>query len=107
MVSRAWTHWATSKDLHSLRAPGYDAGTGLSGRALGVCSRGKDFVFDPFDAYNASLVTNPNVIISGSIGSGKSTVTKMMLDRALERGRKVVVIDPKGCLLYTSPSPRD
>jgi len=53
-------------------------------------------VFDPFDAYNASLVTNPNVIIAGSIGSGKSTVTKMMLDRALERGRKVVVIDPKG-----------
>jgi len=96
VVSRAWTHWATSKDLHSLRAPGYDAGTGLSGRALGVCSRGKEFVFDPFDAYNASLVTNPNVIISGSIGSGKSTVTKMMLDRALERGRKVVVIDPKG-----------
>lgn len=96
MVNRAWTHWATSQDLHSLRAPGYDAGTGLSGRPLGVCSRGKEFVFDPFDAYNASLVTNPNVIISGSIGSGKSTVTKMMLDRALERGRKVVVIDPKG-----------
>jgi len=53
VVSRAWTHWATSKDLHSLRAPGYDAGTGLRGRAIGVCSRGKEFVFDPFDAYNA------------------------------------------------------
>jgi energy-coupling factor transporter ATP-binding protein EcfA2 len=96
MVKRAWTHWATSQDLHSLRAPGYDAGTGLDGRPLGSCARGRDFVFDPFDAYNASLVTNPNVIISGSIGSGKSTVTKMMLDRALERGRKVVVVDPKG-----------
>ena len=39
---------------------------------------------------------NPNMIVAGSIGAGKSTVVKMVLDRALERGRRVVVIDPKG-----------
>jgi type IV secretory pathway VirB4 component len=96
MVSRAWTHWATSRDLISLAVPAHDAGTGLDGRALGVAQRGGSFVLDPFDAYASGLVSNPNVIVAGSIGAGKSTVVKMTIDRALERGRRVVVIDPKG-----------
>ena len=58
--------------------------------------RGGDFVLDPFDAYQAGLVTNPNVVVAGSIGAGKSTLVKMMVDRALRRGRRVVVVDPKG-----------
>jgi type IV secretory pathway VirB4 component len=58
--------------------------------------RGADFVFDPFDGYEAGLVSNPNMIVAGSIGAGKSTIVKMLLDRALARGRRVVVIDPKG-----------
>ncbi len=95
-MSRAWTHWGTSKDLQSLRLPSHDAGTSLRGRALGRSLRGLDFVFDPFDGYEADLVSNPNMIVAGSIGAGKSTVVKMLLDRALERGRRVVVIDPKG-----------
>ena len=96
MVKGAWTHWATTQDFRSLRLPSYDAGTGLRGRSLGRCIRGDEFIFDPFDAYNATLVSNPNVIISGAIGTGKSTLVKMMIDRALERGRKVVIVDPKG-----------
>lgn len=66
------------------------------GRPLGKALRGFDFVFDSFDAYAAGLVSNPNMIVAGSIGAGKSTVVKMLLDRALTRGRRVVVIDPKG-----------
>jgi type IV secretory pathway VirB4 component len=53
-------------------------------------------VYDPFDGYEAGIVSNPNMIVAGSIGAGKSTVVKMLLDRALARGRRVVVIDPKG-----------
>jgi type IV secretory pathway VirB4 component len=63
---------------------------------LGRALRGFDFVFDPFDAYAAGLVSNPNVVVAGSIGAGKSTVVKMLLDRAMVRGRRVVVVDPKG-----------
>jgi type IV secretory pathway VirB4 component len=96
VVRRAWTHWATSADVEGLRLPAHDAGTGLAGRSLGVTLRGGDFVFDPFDAYGADLVSNPNVIVAGTIGAGKSTVVKMLVDRALARGRRVVVIDPKG-----------
>ena len=96
VVSRSWSHWATSRDLASLMVPAHDAGTGLRGRDLGVTQRGGPFVLDPFDAYASGLLSNPNVIVAGSIGAGKSTVVKMMLDRALERGRRAVIVDPKG-----------
>ena len=93
---RAWTHLATSEDLLDLRLPAHDAGTGLAGRALGDCLGGGEFVFEPFDAYGAGLVANPNVLVAGSIGAGKSTLVKMVIDRGLARGRRVVVVDPKG-----------
>jgi type IV secretory pathway VirB4 component len=95
-VVRNWTHWATSSDLVSLRLPAHDAGTGLSGSSLGTAQFGGDFVFDVFDAYRAGLVSNPNVVVAGAIGAGKSTVVKMQLARALARGRRAVVVDPKG-----------
>jgi len=93
---RAWTHWATSADLLSLRLPSHDAGTGLGGAVLGQCQYGSSFALDVFDAYGAGLVTNPNVVVAGSIGAGKSTIVKMQLARALARGRRAVVVDPKG-----------
>lgn len=95
-MTRPWTHWATTRDLGTLRVPSHDAGSGLHGRSLGRSLRGFDFVFDPFDGYESGLVSNPNMIVAGSIGSGKSTAVKMLLDRALTRGRRVVVVDPKG-----------
>ena len=93
---RPWTHWATSNDLASLRLPAHDAGTGLSGESLGDAQYGSAFALDVFDAYGAGLVSNPNVIVAGSIGAGKSTIVKMQVERALRRGRRAVVIDPKG-----------
>lgn len=93
---RAFTHWATSSDLVSVRLPVHDAATGLAGDPLGDVQFGGPFVFDVFDAYGAGVVTNPNVVVAGAIGAGKSTVVKMQLDRALRRGRRVVVVDPKG-----------
>ena len=95
-MTRAWTHWGTSQHFGELRLPAHDAGTRLVGPVLGRALRGADFVLDPFDAYRAGLVTNPNVVVAGSIGAGKSTLVKMMVDRALRRGRRVVVVDPKG-----------
>ena len=111
-MTRPWTHWATSSDLHALRLPAHDAGTGLAGRALGVASRGGAFVFDPFDAYAAGVVSNPNMIVAGSIGAGKSTIVKMLLDRALsdriypqDSGEQHFVLDELWQRL-ASPRPR-
>ncbi len=96
MVRPVYTHWATSEDISSLNVTLHDAGSGLHGRSLGVCHRGGEFIFDPFAAYAAGLVTNPNMVLAGSIGVGKSTLVKMLLVRGLAEGRTAVVIDPKG-----------
>jgi len=95
-VTRAWTHWGTSAHFAALRLPAHDAGTRLEGPSLGRSERGAEFVLDPFDAYRGGLVTNPNVVVAGSIGAGKSTLVKMLVDRALRRGSRVVIVDPKG-----------
>ena len=91
-----WTHWAASSQLGNFRLPLHDAGTGLIGSPLGRVIRGNQFVFDPFDAYRADIVTSPNVAVIGGIGAGKSTVVKMMVFRGLHRHRTAVILDPKG-----------
>ena len=93
---RTGTHWLTSDELVNLRLAQHDAGTGLSGLPLGVVNGGAPFVFDPFAAYRAGLVSNPNVVVAGAIGAGKSTAVKMVLARGLAEGRRALVIDPKG-----------
>ena len=86
----------TSHDLAHLSPIRADNGTGLRGSKLGSLHRGREFVFDPFAAYEAGLVTGPNVVIFGRIGSGKSAATKMMIRRAVNQGASAVVLDPKG-----------
>ncbi len=90
------THVGTSGDGALFGLVDFDAGTGLGGVPLGETASGNPFAYDPFDAYRAGLVTNPNLIVTGAIGSGKSSVVKMMVARARARNRRVVVVDPKG-----------
>jgi type IV secretory pathway VirB4 component len=59
-------------------------------------SSGGQIFFDPFDAYEAGSIRNPNVVVSGAMGQGKSTVIKMLAARSLDRGRAVTILDPKG-----------
>jgi len=60
------------------------------------------FRFDPFDAYASGTVTNPNMIVFGDPGAGKSAAVKTMLHRwvglrGLHRpARWLAVCDPKG-----------
>ena len=94
-VVKLWTHWATSSQLTSVRLPRHDGGTSIEGEPLGRAQRGGPFVFDPFDLYTAGRVTSPNVTVLGALGSGKSTVVKMMVSRGLARQRRAVILDPK------------
>jgi type IV secretory pathway VirB4 component len=74
-------------------------GLGALGAYVGVdhLAGGLPFAFDPFDAYAAGLVTNPNAIIVGEPGTGKSATVKAMLERTVRRGQRwIAVIDPKG-----------
>lgn len=55
------------------------------------------FRFDPFELYRAGLLSNPNVGIFGTIGSGKSSLIKTMALRLLAFGvRFIVPADTKG-----------
>ena len=84
------------RDLADLAIAAGDRGTGLVGERLGTLAGHRDFVYDPFDAYRAGLINNPNIAVLGDVGTGKSTFAKMLVRRASERARRVVVLDPKG-----------
>lgn len=88
--------WISSSQISAARCVLHDAGTGLSGESLGTCDQGSAFIFDPFGAYDERIVTNPNLLVTGAIGTGKSTIVKMLLARGLSDGRCGVVMDPKG-----------
>ena len=57
---------------------------------------GELFCHDPFELYRMGVVTNPNMIVLGQIGRGKSALVKTFLYRQAAFGRRVIVIDPKG-----------
>ena len=71
----------------TLPAPGVLVGRDVFGGA---------FVHDPFELYAAGVLTNPNVLVLGQIGRGKSAFVKTYLYRQAAFGRRVVVLDPKG-----------
>lgn len=92
-------HRGTTANLCSAYPFAAEAGLGIDGAYLGtnVLTGGAAFCFDPFDAYAASLVTNPNMLIAGEPGTGKSATVKCLVHRlAGVFGRWVAIADPKG-----------
>ena len=92
----ARTQLLTTRNAPPL-APGLgDGGGPRKGVVVGTCTLGGAYRFDPFDAYAEGLVTNPNVLVAGQVGRGKSALVKCLLARAVVAGRRCVVVDPKG-----------
>jgi hypothetical protein len=92
-------HRATTAHLGSAYPFLAEPGGGSDGVFLGsdVLTGGGGFAWDPFEAYRAATATNPNVVIAGEPGTGKSATTKCFLFRACGVfGRWVAVVDPKG-----------
>lgn len=92
-------HRGTTAQLSSAWPFLAEAGFGSRGAYLGtdVLAGGAGFAYDPFEAYRQGLVTNPNVVVAGEPGVGKSASVKCLLHRAAGVfGRWVAVIDPKG-----------
>jgi type IV secretory pathway VirB4 component len=58
------------------------------------------FCYDPFTLYNSGRIegfTNPNAVLAGIIGMGKSALAKSIATRAIAHGYRVYVpCDPKG-----------
>jgi type IV secretory pathway VirB4 component len=73
-----------------------DNGLGAPGVYVGRDLLGGSFCFDPFTLYEAGRLTNPNMLVAGQVGSGKSSFVKTFLFRQAAFGRPAWVADPKG-----------
>jgi type IV secretory pathway VirB4 component len=58
---------------------------------------GAPFAYDPWALYGEGWLTNPNLLLAGVIGQGKSALAKTLALRSVAAGRRVYVAgDPKG-----------
>jgi hypothetical protein len=95
---RVPAHRATSDVLGCAYPFLADAGLGPEGIPVGYDSwSGSVFCFDPWVLYRRGMLTNPNMVLAGVIGRGKSTLAKSLAARSVAVGRRVYVPgDPKG-----------
>jgi len=73
------------------------ASGGLGGRGvfIGCDSSGGAFCYDPWALYGEGLLGDPNAIVLGRLGQGKSALVKTLLWRMLMFGRRAFVLDVK------------
>jgi len=91
-------HRATSEVLAGAYPFLAEGGLGSDGTFIGQDAwSGGGFCFDPWVLYQNGTITNPNCLLAGVVGRGKSMLAKSMATRAIAIGRKVYVPgDPKG-----------
>ena len=89
-------HEATTRHLGAIYPFQFEPGLGAPGVLVGRDLLGGVFFFDPFALYGSGVLTNPNMVVVGQIGRGKSALMKTYLWRQAVFGRRAWVIDPKG-----------
>ena len=91
-------HRSTMAHLCSMYPFHADRGFGEAGVYIGTnVTAGLDgFYYDPFDFYGEHIF-NPNMIVTGAVGSGKSAHIKAIIkrNRAVNPDRFIAVLDPK------------
>ncbi|MGI8411508.1 MAG: helicase HerA domain-containing protein [Solirubrobacteraceae bacterium] len=70
-------------------------GLGARGVFIGRDSSGGAFCYDPWVLYGDGVLDDPNVIVLGKLGQGKSSLVKTLLWRMLLFGRRAFVLDVK------------
>jgi type IV secretory pathway VirB4 component len=68
---------------------------GGRGVFIGRDASGAAFCYDPWALYADGLLDDPNVIVLGKLGQGKSALVKTLLWRMLVFGRRAFVLDVK------------
>jgi type IV secretory pathway VirB4 component len=97
-------HRGTTAHVASIHPFSVQAPLRGGGPYIGVdlAAGGAEFCWDPFDAYAAEVVTNPNCWVLGEPGFGKSALIKCLLWRMAALygtgtgGRWMAIADPKG-----------
>ena len=95
-MPRVPAHQVTTRNLGAAYPFIAEAGLGRRGVVIGDDLLGGSFVFDPFELYATGLISNPNMVVFGQIGRGKSAFVKTFLWRQAVFGRRAWVVDPKG-----------
>ena len=96
MLGQPATHRASTANLQSVY-PGIVAGPGFSrGAYIGRDRFGGSFAYDPWELYEARILSNPNMLVIGQLGRGKSSLVKSYVYRQLVFGRRALMLDPKG-----------
>jgi len=95
---RVQPHRATSEVLAGAYPFLAEAGLGSDGTFIGQDAwSGAGFCFDPWVLYQGGVITNPNCLLAGVVGKGKSFLAKSLATRSIAFGRRVYVPgDPKG-----------
>lgn len=89
-------HETTTRHLGALYPLLTDTTKHPPGALIGLDLMGGPFTYDPFELYAAGVLTNPNAVVFGQIGRGKSALIKSYLYRQLVFDRAAFVLDPKG-----------
>src|ERR1700728_1298826 len=89
-------HRATTAHRQALYPFVAEGGLGGTGPLIGRDLLGGLFSFDPWDLYRRGVLTNPNLIVLGQVGRGKSTFVKTFVWRQVAFGRQAWIVDPKG-----------
>jgi type IV secretory pathway VirB4 component len=74
----------------------FSPGLGSRGTYIGRELLGGSFCYDPWELYAQGVITNPNILVIGQVGRGKSSLVKSLLVRQQVFGRRGAVLDPKG-----------
>ena len=97
-------HRGTTAHVCAVYPFSVQSGLGHRGVYVGtdVLTGGGAFCWDPFEAYDQNLTTNPNTWVLGEPGNGKSALIKSLLYRMAgiwglgPDGRFLAICDPKG-----------
>ncbi len=86
-----------STTRHAQAVYPFIAAGGLGGRGvfIGRDSSGGAFCYDPWVLYGDGVLDDPNAIVLGKLGQGKSALVKTLLWRMLLFGRRAFVLDVK------------
>lgn len=89
-------HRTTTAHLQAVFPLMSSPGIGSNGTYIGREFAGGSFCYDPWELYARGVLTNPNILVIGQVGRGKSSLVKSLLVRQQVFGRKAAVLDPKG-----------